>query len=34
VPQFEPQRGIPADLKPKPRRKVTPPSVGPFEVEE
>jgi hypothetical protein len=32
VPEYEPQRGIPADLKPKPRRKVTPPSIGPFEV--
>ncbi|GAI81666.1 unnamed protein product, partial [marine sediment metagenome] len=31
APQYEPRRGIPADLKPSPRRKVTPPSVGPFE---
>jgi hypothetical protein len=34
VPEYEPQRGIPADLKPKPRRKATPPSIGPFEVPE
>ena len=31
APEYEPQRGVPADLKPKPRRKATPPSVGPFE---
>jgi len=34
VPEFEAQRGVPADLKPKPRRKVIPPSIGPFEVEK
>ncbi len=32
VGEFEPQRGIPADLKPRPRRKAAPPSIGPFEV--
>ena len=31
VPEYEPQRGIPVDLKARPRRKVTPPSIGPFE---
>ena len=34
VPEYEPQRGIPADLTPTPRRKVSPPSVGPFEALE
>jgi len=34
APEFEPQRGIPADLKPVPRRKATPPSIGPFEAAE
>jgi len=34
APEFEPQRGIPADLTPKPRRKATPPSIGPFEAME
>ena len=34
VPEYEPQRGIPADLKPTPRRKVTPPSIGPFEMAQ
>lgn len=33
VPEYEPQRAIPSDLKPTPRRKATPPSIGPFEVE-
>ena len=32
APEYEPQRGIPLDLKPRPRRKLTPPSIGPFEV--
>jgi len=34
APEFEPQRGIPIDLKPTPRRKATPPSIGPFEAVE
>jgi len=34
APEYEPQRGIPVDLKPKPRRKVTPPAIGPFEAVE
>jgi hypothetical protein len=34
APEFEPQRGIPADLKPKLRRKAIPPSIGPFEAPE
>jgi hypothetical protein len=34
TPEYEPERGIPVDLKPRPRRKVTPPSIGPFEVPE
>ena len=34
MPEFEPQRGIPTDLKPEPRRKVEKPSIGPFEVVE
>jgi len=34
APEYEPQRGIPPDLKPKFRRKLTPPSIGPFEVRE
>ncbi len=29
--KFEPQRDIPTDLEPGPRRKTVPPSVGPFE---
>jgi hypothetical protein len=34
VPEFEPQKGIPVDLKPRPRRKAEPPSIGPFEVDQ
>lgn len=34
APEYEPQRGIPADLEPSPRRKVTPPAIGPFEAVE
>jgi hypothetical protein len=34
VPEYEPQRGIALDLKPKPRRNASPPSIGPFEVEK
>jgi len=34
APEYEPQRGIPADLKPVPRRKATPPAIGPFEPVE
>ena len=33
VPEYEPQRGIPLDLKPK-ARKAVPPSIGPFEAAE
>jgi hypothetical protein len=32
VPEYEPQRGIPLDLKPAKRRSVTTPSIGPYEV--
>ena len=31
TPEYEPQRGIPLDLKPTPRRSAQPPSIGPFE---
>lgn len=31
-PEFEPQRGIPSDLRPRPRRKTEHPAIGPFEV--
>lgn len=34
VPEYEPQRGIPVHLEPAPRRKVAPPSIGPFEAIE
>jgi len=34
VPEYEPQRGIPLDLEPAPRREATPPSIGPFETAE
>jgi len=34
APEYEPQRGIPPDLKPRLRRKLTPPSIGPFEATE
>jgi len=34
APEYEPRRGIAADPTPRPRRKVTPPSIGPFEVPE
>lgn len=31
IPDFEPQRGIPTDLKPVARPKLVPPAIGPFE---
>ncbi len=34
VPEYEPQRGIPADLSPRRRRRAVPPSIGPFEAAE
>jgi hypothetical protein len=34
IPEYEPQRGIPANLTPRPRRKTAAPSIGPFEPSE
>jgi len=32
LPEYEPMRGIPPDLRPRPRPRANPPSCGPFEV--